>query len=262
MKPVPIAVHGAGGRMGQAVLRIAPDEPRVAIVAALVKPGSTLAGERNRDGLEYATTLDASTAPSVLVDFSFADAFDAALAIARARRIAFVSGTTGLSAQQHEALRDASRTIPVLWSANFSIGVAVLERLVREAARALADWDCEIAEAHHRHKKDAPSGTALALGRAVADARGDAFERVAEPERPRTGASRNASAIGFASVRAGDIVGEHTVLFAGEGERIELIHRATDRTIFARGALRAAAWIAGRPPGSYTLADMIGGNPA
>lgn len=260
MKPVPIAIHGAGGRMGQALLQLASDDARVAIVAAIVKPGSTLAGKRDRDGLDYATTLDAAVAPSVLIDFSFADAFDDALAIARARRIAFVSGTTGLSAQQHEALRDAARTIPVLWSANFSIGVAVLDRLVREAARALSDWDCEIAEAHHRHKKDAPSGTALALGRAVADARGVAFERVAQRERQATGAARETSTIGFASVRAGDIVGEHTVLFASDGERVELAHRATDRSIFARGALRAALWIAAQPAGSYTLSDMIGGH--
>jgi 4-hydroxy-tetrahydrodipicolinate reductase len=145
----------------------------------------------------------------------------------------------------------------VLWSANFSIGVAVLERLVRDAALALSEWDCEIAEAHHRHKKDAPSGTALALGRAVADARGVDFERVAQRERGAT-STHDASTIGFASVRAGDIVGEHTVLFAGEGERIELTHRATDRTIFARGALRAARWIAGQPAGLYALADVIG----
>ena len=245
MNPVvPIAVYGAAGRMGQAVLRLAFDEPRVAVVAAIVKADSTDAGKRLRetsgDEPRYTIALDRSTAPAVLIDFSFANAFNDALAIARARRIAFVSGTTGLSAQQHAALRDAANTIPVLWSANFSIGVAVLDRLVRDAARALADWDCEIVEAHHHHKKDAPSGTALALGRAVADARG------VEP-----------SMIDIASVRAGDIVGEHTVLFAGEGERVELTHRATDRTIFARGALRAALWIGGRPPGLYTLADVI-----
>ena len=242
MNPImPIAVYGAAGRMGQAVLRLAFEEPRVAVVAAIVKADSPEAGKGLRDDLTYTTTLNASVAPQVLIDFSFAGAFDDALALARARRIAFVSGTTGLSQQQHSALREAAGTIPVLWSANFSIGVAVLDRLVREAARALADWDCQIGEAHHRHKKDAPSGTALALGRAVADAR-----------------SVDASKIGYASMRAGDIVGDHTVLFATDGERVELTHRATDRTIFARGALRAARWIAGQPPGLYTLADVIG----
>jgi 4-hydroxy-tetrahydrodipicolinate reductase len=243
---VPIAVHGASGRMGQAVLRLAFDEPRVAVVGAIVRRDSATVGKRVRDfsddGVRYTTDLDASAAPLVLIDFSVANAFDDALAIARARRIAFVSGTTGLSTQQHAALHDASSAIPVLWSANFSIGVAVLDRLVREAASALSDWDCEIAEAHHRHKKDAPSGTALALGRAVAESR-----------------NVDAATIGYAHVRAGDIVGEHTVLFAGAGERIELTHRATDRTIFARGALRAAAWIADRPAGAYALADVISG---
>ncbi len=256
---VPIAIHGAAGRMGQAIARLADGEG-VEVVAAIVKGDSKLLGSNiDTTGVRYRADLDASAAPRVLVDFSIADAFDAALAIARARRIAFVSGTTGLSTGQHAALRNAANSIPVLWSANFSVGVAVLARLVREAARALADWDCEISEAHHRRKKDAPSGTALALGRVVADARGVEFERVAERERPPTSGPRDPSTIGFASMRAGDIVGEHTVLFASGGERIELTHRATDRTIFARGALRAAAWIADRPPGSYTLADMIGG---
>jgi 4-hydroxy-tetrahydrodipicolinate reductase len=261
MNPIlPIAVYGAGGRMGQAVLRLAFDEPRVAVVAAIVKAGSVRTGKRvfgeGATELAYSTDLHASLAPAVLIDFSFEDAFDAALALALARRIAFVSGTTGLSPRQQAALHEAATAIPVLWSANFGIGVAVLERLVRDAARALSDWDCEIAEAHHRHKKDAPSGTALTLGRAVAEARGIEFERVAQ--QPERGAAREASTIGFASVRAGDIVGEHTVLFAGEGERVELTHRATDRTIFARGALRAAAWIANQPAGLYTLGDVIG----
>ncbi len=263
---VPIAVYGAAGRMGEAVLRLALAEPRVAVVAAIVRGDSPMVGKRVREtlgtdvvnDLAYSTALDTAVAPAVLIDFSFAGAFDDALAMARARRIAFVSGTTGLSAQQHAALHDAAKSIPVLSSANFSIGVALLTRLVQEAARALPDWDCEIAEAHHRGKKDAPSGTALALGRAVADARGVDFERVAERARARANAPPEASAIGFASVRAGDIVGEHTALFAGEGERIELTHRATDRTIFARGALRAAIWIAGRAAGLHTLADVIG----
>jgi 4-hydroxy-tetrahydrodipicolinate reductase len=254
---VPIAIHGAAGRMGQAIVRLAGLDAGVEIVAAIVRPNSPMAGARVTDASEvrFRSDIASSTSPRVLLDFSVADAFDAALALARERRIAFVSGTTGLSARQDAALRDAAATIPVLWSANFSIGVAVLERLVREAARALSDWDCEIAEAHHRHKKDSPSGTALALGRAVADARGVDFERVAQRERA---GAREDSTIGFASVRAGDIVGEHTVLFAGEGERVELTHRASDRTIFARGALRAAAWIADRPPGRFTLADVIG----
>jgi len=252
--PIPIALHGAAGRMGREIVRLAHADSRIAIVAALVK-SVTDAAEVN--GIACTTSLAANIAPSVLIDFSVADAFDGALELARSRRIAFVGGTTGLSPKQHDALRDAATTIPVLWSSNFSLGIAVLSRLARDAARALATWDCEIAEAHHRNKRDAPSGTALALGRAIADARGVAFDDVAERDRANTPRTR-AESIGFAITRAGDIVGEHTITLAGEGERIELTHRATDRAIFARGAIEAAVWLATQRPGSYALGDVIG----
>ncbi len=147
----------------------------------------------------------------------------------------------------------------MLWSANFSLGVALLARLVAQAAQALPDWDCEIAEAHHSRKQDAPSGTALALGREVASARGQDFDAVAALSHVGANAPRTQDSIGFSVVRAGDIVGEHTVMFATEGERIELVHRATDRDIFARGAVAAARWIAGRAPGKYVLADVLSG---
>ena len=261
---VAIAVHGASGRMGQAILRTALERSQLRIVAAMVRSGSAWGGKSLRDhfgeaagDLAYSTSFADAAVPAVLVDFSSAQAFDEALAIAVSRRIAFVSGTTGLGAEQQAAMRRAAETIPVLWSANFSIGVAVLARLARDAARALSGWDCEIVEAHHRHKKDAPSGTALALGRIVAQARGVDFDKVAQFDRTAVNAERDPSAIGFAVVRGGDIVGDHTVLFAGDGERIELIHRATDRDIFARGALEAAAWIAGRPPRNYSLSDVL-----
>jgi 4-hydroxy-tetrahydrodipicolinate reductase len=262
--PVSIAVHGASGRMGQAILRLAFEHEQVRIAAAIVKSGAAddgqplraRFGEAARD-VVYSSSFDKAAVHDVLVDFSSANAFDDALAAAVSRRIAFVSGTTGLSQDQHAAIRRAGATIPVLWSANFSIGVAVLTRLARDAARALRGWDCEIAEAHHRHKKDAPSGTALALGRAVADARGEDFEKVARFDRTAAAQARETSAIGFAVVRGGDIVGEHSVIFAGEGERIELTHRASDRDVFARGALDAALWLAGRPAGTYALSDIL-----
>jgi len=256
-EPVSIAVFGASGRMGQAVLRLASGDARARVVAALVKPGSVAGASSG--GVRHSERIDRDIAPDVLIDFSIAAAFDAALAEALGRRIAFVSGTTGLSLAQHDALRKAATTVPVLWSANFSLGVAVLTRLAREAAQKLAAWDCEIAEAHHRNKKDAPSGTALALGRAIADARGVEFERVAERDRTAHSNVRGPAAIGFAVTRAGDIVGEHTVTFATDGERIELMHSATDRDIFARGALEAALWIARQPPGLYALQDVLGG---
>ena len=262
--PVSIAVHGASGRMGQAILRLALERPQVRVVAAIVKSGAAEErqplraqfGQSARD-VVYSASLDSATAPDVLIDFSSASAFDDALAAAVSRKVAFVSGTTGLSPDQHTSIQRAGTTIPVLWSANFSIGVAVLTRLAREAARALRTWDCEIAEAHHRDKKDAPSGTALALGRAVADARGEDFEKVARFDRTATTGSRDSSSIGFAVVRGGDIVGEHSVIFAGDGERIELTHRAPDRDVFARGALDAAVWLAGRAPATYALSDIL-----
>jgi 4-hydroxy-tetrahydrodipicolinate reductase len=261
---VPIAVHGATGRMGQAILRLAFDESRTRIVAALAKSGSPMVDRPLREHfgaaageLRYTSTMERSVSPAVIIDFSSAQAFDEVLASSVARSIAFVSGTTGLAPAQFAALDEAAAKIPVLWSANFSIGIAALARFARDAARALPGWDCEIAEAHHHHKKDAPSGTALMLGRIVAEARGDDFDRVAVRDRTASNSVRDSSAIGFAVVRAGDIVGEHTVLFARDGERIELTHRATDRDVFARGALRAALWIAGRSAGIYQVADLL-----
>ena len=262
--PIPVAVHGASGRMGQAVLGVLAGCADLRAVAALVHAGSASAdcpigaasSAAGFPGL-YVTELAQDLPLAVLIDFSVAAAFDRALALALARGSAFVSGTTGLDPARQVALERASASIPVLWSANFSLGVALLSRLVAEAARALPEWECEIAEAHHSRKLDAPSGTALALGREVAAARGQDFDAVARLSRSGMQAPRGDGEIGFAVTRAGDIVGEHTVLFAGAGERIELGHRATDRMIFARGAVAAARWIAGRPAGRYALMDVL-----
>lgn len=267
---VPIAVHGASGRMGQALLRLAGARADMPVVAALVGTHSALAGSAlaHPSGAEvsapaYATTLSDDVKPAVLIDFSTPAAFDRALALAQARRIAFISGTTGLSEAQQAAMTHAAGTIAVLWSANFSVGVAVLDWLVREAARLLGDWDCEIVEAHHRNKKDAPSGTALALGRAVAQARDVDFSKVARCARAGIAEDvRDPAGIGFAVVRGGDIVGEHTVLFATQGERIELAHKASDRDVFARGALLAARLLAGAAPGRHELAGLLARRPA
>lgn len=266
MQATRIAIHGASGRMGRALLRESLAREDSVVVAALVAahsaslgaPLARLLGIAEAPDLACESTLDPRARAQVLVDFSLASAFDEALALAQSRGLAFVTGTTGLSPAQHAAIARAGTRIPVLWSANFSLGVAVLARLVEDAARLLADWECEISEAHHRAKRDAPSGTALALGRGVASARGVAFDDVAKLARSGIATDGRApSEIGFAVTRAGDIVGEHAVLFASDGERVELSHRATDRAIFARGALRAAGWLAKRPPGLYTLADML-----
>jgi len=253
---IPIAIHGASGRMGQALLQAARERADAVVVAAMVSAGSPWNGQRVEGGeLVYSAALDAQT--RVLVDFSHAGAFDDALRLAIEQRIGFVSGTTGIDARQREAMESAAATIPVLWSANFSLGIALLTKLVEQAARALPQWDCEIVEAHHDRKRDAPSGTALALGRAVAVARDMDFDTIARRSRDAESAPRVPGEIGFAVIRAGDIVGEHEVVFATRGERIELAHRATDRAIFARGAIEAACWIAGKPTGLYALADVF-----
>jgi len=259
-----VAVYGAGGRMGQAILRAATGEPRLRISAALVRAGSDLAGRSLREAhgagapdLEFSNVLDPDTPVDVLVDFSGAQAFDAALALALERRAAFISGTTGLSDAQRGALEHAATRIPVLWASNFSLGVALLMRLARSAAQALPDWDCEIVEMHHRRKLDAPSGTALSLGEAVAAGRGVALGDCAVHGRSGRTGERVQGQIGFHALRGGDVVGEHTLVFAGPGERLELAHRATDRDVFARGAVVAARWIAGRDPGAYALDEIL-----
>lgn len=228
-----VLVHGASGRMGQAVLRLlrhASDLDAVAQVSRSRPDDAT--------DVPWFAAFKLSDVPQfdVAIDFSLPEAFDALLQACSERRAGMVSGTTGLSDAQSAAIEAASTTIPVVWAANFSLGVAVLSGLVERAARSLPGWDCDIVESHHAHKKDAPSGTALALG-----ARAEAGGSV-----PR-----------YASLRAGDIVGEHLVQLTGMGERLELVHRATDRDVFARGALHVASRLRGRPPGLYSVIDLL-----
>ena len=243
-KPLRILIHGASGRMGQAVLRLAADVPAHApapapwqVVAAVTRRAPT---QRVVDGVPHFAAAELAAAPEfdVAIDFSLPEGFDPVLALCAERGRALVSGTTGLDADQRGALEAAARVIPLLWASNFSVGVAVLNELVERAACALPGWDCDIVESHHVHKKDAPSGTALTLGES-------AQQGGAQPR--------------YASLRAGDIVGEHLVQFAGQGERVELVHRATNRDIFARGALQAASRLHGRGPGLYTMRGLLFG---
>ncbi len=170
-----------------------------------------------------------------------------------------VIGTTGLEAAEERAVRDAAARVPIVWAANTSLGINLLFGLVDQVARCLGpDWDIEIVEMHHRGKVDAPSGTALALGRAAAAARGVSFDEVATRGRDGITGPRRAGAIGFAALRGGDNIGEHHVVFAGMGERLELTHRATSRGIYSTGAVRAALWLAGRPPGLYGMKEVLG----
>jgi 4-hydroxy-tetrahydrodipicolinate reductase len=227
-------IHGASGRMGQALLRLAAERSDLRVVAAV----SRKVESRAIDGIPQFASSELSGLPpfDVAIDFSLPEGFDCILSTCIERNAVLVSGTTGLMPEQREAIAAASTRIPLLWAANFSLGVAVLNDLVERAASALRGWDCDIIESHHVHKRDAPSGTALALG-------GSAEQGGAQPR--------------YASLRAGDIVGEHLVQFTTLGERVELVHRATNRDIFARGALHAASRLAGRAPGQYQLRDLL-----
>lgn len=240
--------------MGAAVLEAAAARTDVKVVSALVRSGSEMRGYEYR-GLKYSSDLEGALAHSdVLLDFSMPESTALALKACIAAKKPMVTGVTGTSAALKAELSAAGKIIPVLAAPNMSLGVALLTRMAEQAAKVLgADFDVEIHEAHHKHKKDAPSGTALALGETIARAQG-----VVTPgkDHDRSGA-RAPGSIGFSVVRAGDIVGEHTVLFAGAGERLELSHRAQSRLGFAQGALGAAHWIAGKPAGVYQLADTL-----
>jgi len=261
---VNVVVYGSAGRMGQAIARAILESTQARLSCALVRPGSGLAdepldrvfGTLPRD-VDFSTSLDPDTPCDVLVDFSGPVAFDAALALAVERRCGFVSGTTGLREEQFTSMQNAAKSIPVLWAANFSLGVAMLVRCARRIANALPDWDCDIVEMHHARKQDAPSGTALVLGRAVAEGHDTSLEDVAVYERHGQIGPRRPGEIGFAALRGGDVVGEHTVIFNAGGERLELTHRATSRDIFARGALAAAVWLAGHEPGMYAFDQVL-----
>jgi 4-hydroxy-tetrahydrodipicolinate reductase len=194
----------------------------------------------------------------VFIDFSAPDGLEHHLDIAVSAGKPIVIGTTGLSDAHHRLIDEAAARIAVLQAANMSLGVNLLARLVRSAAAALGkEWDIEIVEMHHRGKVDAPSGTALLLGNAAAEGRGVGLSEYAERGRDGLSSARRPGAIGFAALRGGSVAGDHQVIFAGEGERIELCHRAESRAIFARGAIEAALWLHDKPPGRYAMADML-----
>jgi 4-hydroxy-tetrahydrodipicolinate reductase len=227
-----LSIFGAGGRMGQAIAE-----------AAALRDDVRIGSER----------------ADVFVDFSVPDAVAEHLAEARRAGKPILVGTTGLGADHERMIDEAAAEIAVIQAANTSLGVNLLAHLVREtAARLGEDWDLEIVEMHHRMKADAPSGTALMLGRAAADGRGVILDSVAERGRDGITGPREPGRIGFASLRGGSVAGEHLVLFAAEGERLELGHRAESRAIFARGAIAAALWLVGKPAGRYTMADVLG----
>ena len=260
-------VVGAGGRMGQALIRAVMDEPRLALVGALDREDAPSQGEDagvHAGARPAGVTISADPLPlfanaDVVFDFTAPAATMAYAELSAQARVVHVIGTTGLDADHEQRLRAAARHARIVRSGNMSLGVNLLAGLVRRAAAVLGpEFDLEILEMHHRHKVDAPSGTALLLGRAAADGRGIALDQHAVRVRDRQTGPRPQGAIGFASLRGGSVVGDHTVVLAGEGEVIELTHRAQDRTIFARGALRAAQWAFDKKPGLYDMADVLG----
>ena len=239
---VRIGIIGSKGRMGQALMQ------------AVADAGHTLVGGIDR-GDDPATLVGQS---DVLVDFSAPAALSANLAASVAAGVPIVIGTTGLEPEHHAAIDAASGQIAVLQTGNTSLGVTLLAHLVREAAARLGpDWDIEIVEMHHRMKVDAPSGTALLLGEAAAEGRGIALADHSERGRDGQTGARETGAIGFASLRGGTVAGDHSVIFAGEHERLMLTHTAENRAIFARGAIKAAEWLSGRSAGRYTMPDVL-----
>ena len=251
-----IGIFGARGRMGQAIALAAAD-------AGLSVAGGT--GSRG-EGTIGAQGLPISTDPvalakiaDVLIDFSVPAALSRQIAACVEFQRPLVIGTSGLEETHHAAIDAAAAYIPILQTGNTSLGVNLLAALVREAAQRLGDdWDIEIVEMHHRHKVDAPSGTALLLGQAAAAGRG--IDLASHSARGRDGitGTRRAGDIGFAALRGGSVAGDHQVIFASDGERIELGHRAENRAIFAKGAIKAAQWLSGQKPGRYSMADVLG----
>lgn len=263
-----LTILGAAGRMGGALIRgIVARRDTLSLAAAveradcpaLGRDAGTLAGTEPL-GIPVTADLAAALAVSdTVIDFTFHTAVPATIRAAAAAGRSYVLGTTALDDAEAAAVREAAKQIPVVWAPNMSLGVNVLMDLVRRAAGILGlDYDAEIVEMHHRHKKDAPSGTALGLGRALAEGRGQALDDVLVNGREGVTGERPRGEIAIHALRGGDVVGDHTVIFATDGERIELTHRASGRECFVGGALLAAAWLRGKAPGLYSMKDVLG----
>ena len=262
-----IVVTGASGRMGQMLVRIIAESGKARLVGAVERPGHGWIGQdvgTAAGGAALGVTvtddpLEAFARAQAVIDFTAPAATVEFTALAAQARCVHVIGTTGLEAEHHARIDAAARHAVVVQAGNMSLGLNLLLGLTRKVAQALdADWDIEVIEAHHRMKVDAPSGTALMLGQAAAEGRGVTLDEARVSGRDGITGARARGTIGFSAVRGGDIVGEHDVLFAGEGERVIIRHIATDRAIFARGALRAALWGQGQKPGRYDMTDVLG----
>ncbi|CAA9377632.1 MAG: 4-hydroxy-tetrahydrodipicolinate reductase [uncultured Phycisphaerae bacterium] len=260
---IPVAITGAAGRMGQRLVALAKQSGRFEVVGAVERPGHEALG---RDAGEVAgigpigvpVTADLRATPRVLVDFTAPASMRQWLASCRGRGVAMVIGTTGLQPADQAAIDAAAANVAVLQAPNMSLGVNLLFRVAAEVAKRLGDeYDVEVVEGHHRFKKDAPSGTAMGLADAILAATGKTRDALVY-DRHGDDCPRKPGEVGMHALRIGDEVGRHTAYFAALGERLELTHVATNRDTFVHGALRAAAWLAGRPPGRYSMADVLG----
>lgn len=264
---VKVGVVGCAGRMGQMLLKMLINAPGVVVVGGTERRGSAALGQdlgalAGAEPLGISVSDDPSVlfdAADVVVDFTNPSATVSHAQMAAKTGCALVIGTTGFDSDQLQSLYRVAQRAPVVLAANMSLGVNLLQQVVEEVARILdADWDIEIVEMHHKHKVDAPSGTALSLGEAAARGRGQQLRRIARRSRDGQVGPRVKGEIGFAALRGGDVVGDHTVIFAAEGERVEITHRASSREIFARGALKSVLWAAGKKPGLYSMRDVLG----
>ncbi len=262
-----IAIFGANGRMGRVLIEAIDANEQTSLVAASVRPDSAwvgmdvgeLAGIGKRDLAVSGSFEKLANQIEVVIDFTLPAALEANLAWCVENRKPVVIGTTGLNPVQKALLSDAAKHIPIVFAANYSVGVNLMLNLVRQAAKVMGHTaDIEIIEGHHRFKKDAPSGTAMAIGEAIADELGRDLSTCAVYGREGDTGERDQKTIGFATVRAGDIVGDHTALFAEIGERLEITHKASSRLTFAKGAVAAASWLLNQPAGLYDMADVLG----
>lgn len=262
-----VAVIGAAGRMGKTLIEALTQAEGTVLAAAIERPDSSLLGADAGElagvgklGVAVSGDLQSITDDfDVLIDFTHPTTTLVNLAICRAAGKAMVIGTTGFSEAEKGELAAAAQDISIVFAPNFSVGVNLCLKLLDMAARVMGeDADIEVIEAHHRHKVDAPSGTALRMGEVVADALGRDLSKVAVYGREGQTGARERDTIGFATVRAGDVVGDHTVLFATEGERVEITHKASSRMTFAKGAVRSCVWLRGKPAGLYDMQDVLG----
>ncbi len=262
-----VGIFGANGRMGKKLIEAGIESDVVKISAAFVRSSSSLIGADIGELIgeaKYGVSLISESAESVSdsnvwIDFTLPEALENHINWCVNNKCNLVIGVTGLSEQQKVLIEKAAEKIAIVYATNFSTGVNLMNSLLKTAAQVMgAQSDIEIVESHHRHKKDAPSGTAITMGEYIADGLGVNLADVAEYDRNNIVGERNQGSIGFASLRAGDIVGEHTALFADIGERLEITHKATDRLTFAKGAIRAAAWVSKKQKGLFDMQDVLG----